>query len=408
MSAACLALIAVAWIPAASAGDGPALEEAVDETAAVAPGSPDEDRDARLRALGNQVDVLLDSGGEEIAPERAGPRVRPRLFGYAAAGLEAWPTEGEVGPALADPAFGVEAALGRRARVTAQVVVPLTGTPRAAELVDRLVLEAKLTDGLSLNLGKLYSPFGYYNATWPYGSAEAPSYARPAVLAFERDGGPIATRQVGLDLTGRHLLGSWQLGYHLGAGNGRSPDLRRSATVTDTGLAKAGWGQVSVVAPVGLLVGATAAYDPIRADARLDGDAILGVDTEEVLVVASVGWLRPRTRIIAEAFLVAHSTDHFDSHQYNRSGYLEASHRVGLTTPYLRLDYLEMWAEDPLYSILSDARSEASVTVGARRDLSPKLALKAELIASEGVSYATAPSVAWRRLGGGAWLTAAF
>lgn len=340
------------------------------------------------------------------APEvRVGAATAPtRALGFAQVGVVVDPLAPSVGVGGPTLALGVDAALGDRARLVGTARMASGAAVSPFELIDRAYVDVALDDHVHLRVGKQYSPYGYWNATTPYGDWNSPTPDRPLVLAFEEEGASIATRQGAIDVVGEHPLGRWWLGYHVGAGNGRSSDLRATDVLPGDRFGGAAWTQLWARSPGGVGFGATGAVDHVPAAATA-GPGRVRKDVTEVLANAHLELLRPRTELLAEVFLVGHTAEGAPI-VWNQGGYVQAARRFGRTTPYLRADYAERWATDPLYTDLGDRGATLAGLLGVRQDLTPNLRARAQVSAGRAVTYTTGPTTAADHLTVGVFLDA--
>ncbi len=365
----------------------------------------DEVLDARLRALEHQVDLALGDSASSRGPADLPPALGSNVHGYAAGGIVGWSKEQPFGVEVGELVFGYEARISRTATVHADVAFQ-DGSQNAMEFVDRAEFDVGVSEHMTLRVGKLYTPLGYWNANVPIESFDVVTRGRPEFLT--RESAAFATRQGGLDLSGRYVLGSSQLGWRLGGGNGRSYDLNSTATFLDTAPGKSGWAALWVQSPGGLQVGASGMYDPIRpAPGTLAGPGIVTTSIDEFVLTAHLALLRPHTELIGEAFVILHGESN-EPMVFNRNAYLQFSHRMRALTPYARVEYVEQWAEDPVYILQQDTHSSLNALVGARRDLGAHFAVKGEVIGEQAVSYGDGPSAASLRIGAALQLAATF
>jgi hypothetical protein len=99
--------------------------------------------------------------------------------------------------------------------------------------VERVIAQYALAEHFRIDAGKVHTPLGYWNNAYHHGLVMQPTIARPQVVQFEDDGGPLPIHTVGVQLSGRDLS-SAHLGFDLLLGNplGNRPvsDARNGAT----------------------------------------------------------------------------------------------------------------------------------------------------------------------------------
>lgn len=85
--------------------------------------------------------------------------------------------------------------------------------------VERVAVQYALTEHLRLSAGKVHTPIGYWNNAYHHGLVMQPTIARPALVAFEDEGGSLPIHTVGVQLAGRDLSEA-HLGFDVLFGNG--------------------------------------------------------------------------------------------------------------------------------------------------------------------------------------------
>lgn len=339
-----------------------------------------EELEAKLRQVQQQIDRLSDAS-DERAPLNAlesVPTVEP--IGFLGVGVVGSTGETPLAMSVNEILLGGRANLAPGAK--AEVSVSFDGAESPVRL-DVAALNMELTEHMSLQVGRLYVPIGYWNAHHPAGDFSAVSAERPEAIATSGSGAFLA-QQVGLDLAGAYILGAWQVGWHLGVGDGRAVPWGASDAAPSWD--KDTWAQLWVQAPVGLQLGWSGSTERLAVP-TVDG---LGGYTQssELVQAAHLAWLRRRTELLVEGFVVFHKLDGADSPVYSRSGFAQWSHRARWGAPYVCVELLERWQDDPVYGVFGGTRSYGAARAGVRKELSAQTALRAELGVEREVLYA--------------------
>lgn len=409
-AAACLPLLALAVAMPAAAQD----EEDADLLIPVLSSNELEELEAlrnRIRVLEEQFDALQ---AEDVIDESAIPLdLETKIHGYADVSLSAYrltpvklDPDGELlaasnhppGFQIGDLVLSYNANLDRRVYATIDLVYGPGHFGDQLAIVDRIDLQFDISDAFKIKVGKIQSPFGFWNTNIPYGGYMYTSVHRPAMLQFERHGAWLTTRQTGIDIHGSLTAGFWRWGYHVGVGNGRSAQLARTQDVGDGTAYKTTWVQLWVESPGGFQVGFTGQYDPLRQERlTLDfsqdlGDQsdrvntefdvrnpVLSSNVDEYLLMPHIAWRTTRMELLGEMALLVHRPSDPDrALQLNRAAYLQWGHRFNKTTPYVRGDFVEWWREDPVFLDLQKLKTRAQATVGVRQEVALHAAVKFE------------------------------
>ena len=338
--------------------------------------------EAKLRRAQQQIDLLTDAG-DELAPLSAlesVPKVEP--IGFLAVRVVGSTGETPLAMDVSEVLLGARAELGRG--TLAEVSFGFNGLEMPVQL-DVAALDMELTEHMSLQVGRLYVPIGYWNTHHPAGDLSAVSAERPQAIATSGTGA-FVPQHVGLDLAGAYVLGSWQVGWHLGVGDGRGSAwlISEAAPSWD----KNTWAQLWVQTPAGLQLGWSGSMERVEVPTN---DGLGGFDSaqaSDLVQAVHVAWLRRRTELLVEGFVVLHKLEGADSAVYSRSGFAQWSHRARWGAPYTRVELLERWQDDPIYMIFGGTRSYGAATAGVRKDLSAQTAVRFELGLEREVLYA--------------------
>ena len=383
--------------------------------------------------------LLWFTSPSHAADEDSGLDLETRVHGYGDIGIDVRSSNHPPGFDVGDAILSYGANLGKEVALVSDFVFGLAHEGQWVALIDRLMIDLSVDPRFTLTGGKLYLPIGYWNTNIPYGSFLYAPQFRPGMLNFERHGAPLPVHQSGLDQHGVFPAGLWQLGYHLGVGNGRSAHLNETQDIGDSGPEKAVWLQVYVESPGAVQVGLSGYYDDRIQVGHLQHDlseehgeqgdgstaghqhadqVLLKRDTREAIAAAHVAWTGNRTEVLLEGVVVWHqrraNRNAIRPRDYplesSFDGYAQISHEIEKSTPYFRVDYVEYWYDDPLYRDIGRLRVTGKLTPGVRVDVAPYAAVKFEGLVQRDVIFPlTVGRVTYRnRVGGGIYLAAGF
>jgi hypothetical protein len=243
--------------------------------------------------------------------------------------------------------------------------------------LQRVNLRYKLSDLLSVKVGRLHAPLGYWNEVFHHGSWLQTTVGRPEIYRFEReDGGFLPVHGVGLELSGEGEIADVDLGYNAYVLNGRGRTVTEVQHVKDKNDSK-GFGVLLKAKPhavEGLQVGPLIYWD------RIPGDPTTTSRTDhidELILGAHAIYLREPVELLGEFFHIHHD-DKTSEKNFDTVGfYLQGAYRLGKTKPYYRFDYVDVANADPYFT---GARriDRTKHTLGLRWDVLNWNALKFE------------------------------
>jgi hypothetical protein len=243
--------------------------------------------------------------------------------------------------------------------------------------VERLMATWTFDPLLRITAGRLHQALGHYNNRFHHGAFIANGIERPAVVAFEDDGGPLPVHGVGLEASGVAELGEFSLGYSLAISNGRGASPAQILSTRDFNPAKSVLGSLTLSRiDWGLRIGVNALYDKIPAEDF--ADAVSKPAQDEVIVGAHVLLERARLWFLAEGYLVNHTSAALGERQL-LGFFAEARVNVRPVYFYGRFDILKRPSEiDPFYSVDEPLASQRSVLLGVGWKIATGVVLKAE------------------------------
>ncbi len=237
--------------------------------------------------------------------------------------------------------------------------------------IERLLLQYRASEYLTLGVGRYHSTIGYYNTAYHHGTWFQTATGRPFLFAFEDEGGILPIHNVGLTATGAVPSGRLGLHYVAEVGNGRSysPGKEQVGIVTDNNNGKAfnlGLFARPEWVP-GLQIGASVYRD------RLTPDGLPSIG--QTIFAGHVVYTTPRFEWLNEGILMRHDP-HGQQSVHTVGFYTQVSQQFGKFRPYVRYQYLNVPARDLLFGTEVGRRNGPSL--GVRYDLSEFAALKVQ------------------------------
>ena len=268
--------------------------------------------------------------------------------------------------------------------------------------LERLQAKYRHRDWLSIGIGKVHTPLGYWNTEFHHGKVFHTTIERPNVFRFEDEGGPLPIHNTGIFFEGSHL-GAWHFSYDVLVANGiggtpvgdnnpqKSVTLRLGMQpVPAVRLGVSGYFD-HIAAGTGRVVQlleeqsgvSQLATNPSEADetqrfvqgnidqAILNGFAVMG---------------RGPVTVMGEYFRIM---DRSGGDHNSDVGYAFASYSRGRATPYARYDFANYGAKDPYYTM----PDVGDLILGVRVDTAELSAIKGEvrfLKSEQGGAEATA------------------
>lgn len=269
-------------------------------------------------------------------------------------------------------------ALAARVSFFAEVTLNARSDETKIDL-ERSIVKYDHSDVFKLSLGKYHTPINWWNVAFHHGQWLQTTVSRPEMTQF--GGEFIPVHFVGALAEGSIPAGGINLGYRLGAGNGRGSVLTRGGDAGDVNDSRA-WLANLYVRPDAAyaLQAGVAYYDDRLTIARDDAEQEL----DETIVSAFVVWTKETPEVLAE---YARSTreDRATGQQFDASAfYVQLAYRLPVLheklKPYVRYEKIETEGGDPLFSKLTD---RDGVLGGVRYDFSDYVAIKLEYKSQE-------------------------
>lgn len=237
--------------------------------------------------------------------------------------------------------------------------------------IERLLLQYRASEYLTLGVGRYHSNIGYYNTAYHHGTWFQTTTGRPFLFAFEDEGGILPIHNVGLTATGAIPSGRLGLHYVAEVGNGRpySPGKEQVGNITDNNNGKA-FNLGLFARPdwlPGLQIGASVYRD------RLTPEGVSHIS--QTIFAGHAVYTTPKFEWLNEGILIRHNP-RGQSSIHTVGFYTQVAKQFGKFRPYLRYQYLNVPASDPLFG--TDVGRRNGPSLGVRYDLSEFAALKVQ------------------------------
>jgi hypothetical protein len=240
--------------------------------------------------------------------------------------------------------------------------------------VERIIVRYDFADFFKISAGRYHTPHSFWNTEYHHGLWLQTTAGRPEMIRFGSTVMPV--HFVGAQIEGLVAPGTIGLGYVAGVGNGRAANVARAGDAGDINDDRAFTFALSAKPPSipGLRVGGALHFDRVT---------LAGADelTKERIASAHVAWLGRGPELIAEYARITHEEDVTAANAYGTDAYyMQLAYSLpGQATglkPYLRLERIDVPAEDPFFGPLGADYNGA--IAGIRFDFAHLAALKAE------------------------------
>jgi hypothetical protein len=243
--------------------------------------------------------------------------------------------------------------------------------------IERLVLQYRANDYLSVGIGRFHTSIGYYNTAFHQGAWFQTAIDRPFMYAFDDEGGFLPLQEVGLTASGRISSGKLGLSYVAEVGNGRDHLLggepaqntqdRNNGKAFNIALsARPAW--VS-----GLDVGFTMYHDYLTFSDN--------INHSELISTAYAVYANSTYEFLNEVMLVRHvgTSTGAPGVFHTPAFYTQFSRRFGSYHPYLRYQYINAGVDEPIYGDPEDGQvigRRNGISAGLRYDFTEHTAFK--------------------------------
>lgn len=236
--------------------------------------------------------------------------------------------------------------------------------------IERVQLTYTPSDYLSISGGRYHTAIGYYNTAFHHGNWFQTATGRPFMYFFEDDGGPLPVHSVGLSLSGL-VPGTRKLGLHWVAEttNGRASDREKEAVQNFLADKDGkGFNLAAYIAPErwrGLQIGGSFYHDRLKPTG-------LGHVDQNIASLYAV-YVTPTWEFLNEGVLLTHKAEETGVMFRNPMAYTQLSRKFGAYRPYIRYQYMNSPASDPLNTYLGKIMGPS---IGIRWDVADYAAFK--------------------------------
>lgn len=240
--------------------------------------------------------------------------------------------------------------------------------------LERAELKYSLSDFFNIKIGRMHTPFGYWNQVFHHGTWFQTSISRPEIYSFEDSGkGILPIHGVGIELLGTKAFEAFDLEYNIDILNGRGRTKTTVQNAKDSNDSKA----VNVLFGIkphfidGLKFGADIYRDVIPSNPPARSSRI-----NELIFGGFITYIHDKLELLGEVFNIRHD-DKTSGRDFNTLGYyLQGGYKVNKFTPYYRFDFINFKNGDPYFT--PDDIDIRKHTLGLRWDILAWNALKFE------------------------------
>lgn len=333
---------------------------------------------SRLEMIEQKEKVEYEAISEAVSPSVELPRMQVKGFADISFSAQKAETPADASPdtfTLGEFDFMVTSQISDGISFFSENVIEFGETSTDID-IERIYIRYCLRDWLNINIGRIHTPLGYWNATFHHGTWFQASATRPLALVFEHDGGILPVHSVGINFDGRKDIGPFEMQYNLGISNGRSNIRTRVQNMQDGNDNKAFTGSFTIKPDFfdGLGIGFDTYVDKIP---PLSTNASRNGEIKELILGGHLSYIKDNLEFLSEGYALRHK-DEVSQLAYDTTGfYLQAGYKLKETwTPYYRFDLLDFGQNDPYFSGI-DIDNQGH-TLGMRWDISTWNALKLE------------------------------
>ena len=245
---------------------------------------------------------------------------------------------------------------------------PISINNEASIELERLLLTYTAGDYLNLSFGRYHSAIGFYNTAYHHSTWLQTATDRPAIFAFEDQGGILPIHNVGVTANGRIPSGRLGLRYVAEIGNGRASRSLLDEPVQNVHDENNGKSfNLALLARPDWIQGFQAGFSVYRD--RLTPAAAPRVS--ETIMAAHAVYQTPKWEFLNEMLLIRHAIP--GRVLRTPAFYVQASRQFGRFRPFFRYQYLNAPGSDP---VLFDIGRQNGPSAGLRYDLSEFAAYK--------------------------------
>jgi hypothetical protein len=247
--------------------------------------------------------------------------------------------------------------------------------------LERIYLEWHPKRWLQVRLGRDHVMLGRYMQTYHHALLYQLATSRPALLAFEDEGGLLPAHQIGLEISGDVTLPGTSLHYAAGIGNGRGQFADDIMNGSDRNAFRSLLGQLALLpdfAP-GLELGLSGYLDRIPPGfTDVAGNVLISEPLSEYIVAAHVAYTTYPIDAQAEAYWLRHEGVRSGQKTEMRGGFAQFGFGFDPWTPYARLEVFKRDANDLFYNVSNAHVELVELRGGVRYSLTDQAVLKVE------------------------------
>jgi hypothetical protein len=267
--------------------------------------------------------------------------------------------------------------LSNRVGVLAEVLFIAHDDNSITPDVERLLLQYKQSDLLTMAVGRFHTTIGYYNSTFHQGAWFQTAIDRPFMYNFDDVGGFLPLQEVGISVSGQIPSGKLGLRYVVEAGNGRDQLLggEPAQNRRDSNNGKA-FNMALSARPrwiQGVDVGFSIYHDHLTFSDN--------INHSELISTIHAVYRNGTYEFLNEGMLVRH--DHTSTGApgvfHTPAFYTQFSRSFGAYRPYFRYQYINAGDNEPIYGDPSDGPvvgRRNGPSVGLRYDFTEHTAFK--------------------------------
>jgi hypothetical protein len=247
--------------------------------------------------------------------------------------------------------------------------------------LERIYLEWHPKRWLQVRVGRDHVMLGRYMQTYHHALLFQLTSSRPALLAFEDEGGLLPAHQIGLEVKGDVTLPGTLLHYAVGIGNGRGQFADDIMNSFDRNTFRSLLAQLALLpdfAP-GLELGLSGYLDRIPpgfTDAA--GDVLITEPIGEYIAAAHVAYTTYPIDVQAEAYWLRHEGVRSGQKTKMLGGFAQFGFGFDPWTPYGRFEVIKRDANDLFFNVSHSPVELVELGAGLRYSLTDQAVLKVE------------------------------
>jgi hypothetical protein len=213
--------------------------------------------------------------------------------------------------------------------------------------IERVLINAEVTDWLNVRAGKFHNPLGYWNNAYHHGTLLQPTILRPLAVRFEDEDGFLPIHSTGLWISGRNIS-KLNFGYDIAVSNG----IGQNSYLTDDNNYKAITLACHIKPITNLEIGLSSYFDKqYKDEVNFTGDSLVG-NTQINQGAAHVAYLGKQFEIISEYHFVNNQVENLNTtfQSNSHAAFIYAGYRVSnKITPYVVYDNLQFAKNDSYF-----------------------------------------------------------